>query len=370
MNGQSQQTENPAKKGKKGSDTAESVDVETVKTEIEQLRTMGLTKMYEIENSKELQNLKVELLGKKGSITSMVKVLGKLTPEQRPVIGAIVNEVKEELEQKFELRKAEVEELEIEKSIVDDKLDVTMPGIGRMPGHVHPIRATIQRAMDIFLDLGYQLVDDPEMSPEIETDYYCFEALNCPADHPARDMQDTLYLTDDQKYLLRTHTSSVQARFLEKVGPPFGIVCPGRVYRRDALDATHSFQFHQMEIMLIDKNITLGNLRATVIHFLEQMLGKDIKVRFRGSYFPFTEPSMEVDVFYKGRWLEVLGCGMVDPAVLEKAGYDPTEWTGFAAGFGIERFAMVIHQITDIREFTNNNMEFLEQFDFPYLRDA
>jgi phenylalanyl-tRNA synthetase alpha chain len=208
-----------------------------------------------------------------------------------------------------------------------------------------------------------------EDSPEIETDYYCFEALNCPKDHPARDMQDTFYLTDDREYMLRTHTSSVQIRQLGKRRPPLRIVAPGRVYRKDDIDATHSLMFHQVEILAIEERgeLNLGHLKGTVEHFLKNMLGPNIQIRFRGSYFPFTEPSMEVDVFFRGKWMEVLGCGMVDPAVLEMAGLDPEEYSGFAAGFGIERFAMVIHGIADLREFTKNDQRFLSQF--PHFYD-
>ena len=228
---------------------------------------------------------------------------------------------------------------------------------------------TMEKAVDIFTKLGYDTVTECEDSPEIETDYYCFEALNCPKDHPARDMQDTFYLTEDRELMLRTHTSAVQIRQLGKRDPPLRIVAPGRVYRRDAIDATHSLMFHQVEILALEKRgeLNLGHLKGTVEHFLGQMFGPDIEVRFRGSYFPFTEPSMEVDVFFGGRWLEVLGCGMVDPKVLEMAGIDPEEYSGFAAGFGVERFAMVMHQINDLREFYKNDKRFLEQF--PHFYD-
>ncbi|KAA8494045.1 Phenylalanine--tRNA ligase alpha subunit [Porphyridium purpureum] len=325
--------------------------------------------MNQCDDLRELQNLRAQFLGKKGSVSGLSKQLGKLPKEARPAFGAAVNAAKSELERKFDERKEALEDIEINKQITDDMIDVTLPGTRRKAGFPHPLRVTMQKALDVFIGLGYELIDSVELSPEIETDYFCFEALNCPEDHPARDMQDTLYITDDQKMLLRTHTSSVQARYMQQNSPPFAIVCPGRVYRRDDIDATHSFQFHQMEIMFVSKDVTLGQLRATVIHFLEQMFGTGIETRFRASYFPFTEPSMEVDVMFKGKWLEVLGCGLVDPAVLEKAGYDPEEWTGFAAGFGIERFAMVIHEIKDIREFTNNNFQFLNQFSYPEMLD-
>jgi len=253
----------------------------------------------------------------------------------------------------------------------NEKIDVTQPGLHRFAdiGRRHPLSMTMEKAVDIFTRLGYDTITEAEVSPEVETDYYCFEALNCPKDHPARDMQDTFYLTEDREIMLRTHTSSVQIRALERMKPPLRIVAPGRVYRRDDIDATHSLMFHQVEILALEKRgeLTLGHLKGTVEHFLKNMFGPDIKVRFRGSYFPFTEPSMEVDVFFRNRWLEVLGCGMVDPRVLEQAGIDPNEYSGFAAGFGVERFAMVIHGINDLREFYRNDKRFLEQF--PHFYD-
>jgi phenylalanyl-tRNA synthetase alpha chain len=259
---------------------------------------------------------------------------------------------------------------EIEEQMKTEAVDVTKPGLWRPQdiGRRHALSMTMEKALDIFTRLGYDTVTECSASPEIETDYYCFEALNCPKDHPARDMQDTFYLTEDREYLLRTHTSSVQIRQLEKRKPPLRIVAPGRVYRKDDIDATHSLMFHQVEILALEKKgeLDLGHLKGTVEHFLKGMFGPNIEVRFRGSFFPFTEPSMEVDVFFRGKWLEVLGCGMVDPRVLEKAGIDPEEYSGFAAGFGVERFAMVIHGINDLREFTKNDKRFVEQFPHHY----
>lgn len=295
-----------------------------------------------------------------------MKLVGKLPQEDRPVVGAAVNKAKDALTELISARKEEIETEEIRKQEESEWLDVTMPGISPIEtvGRIHPITSTMDLATDIFLNLGYDLIDDPEFNREIETDYYCFEALNCPPGHPARDMQDTFYLTEDQTLLLRTQTSAVQIRYMEKNKPPFKIIAPGRVYRRDTVDSTHSATFHQIEILALDEigKLNFGTLRATVIHFLEQMLGEGIETRFRGSYFPFTEPSVEVDVFFKGKWLEVLGCGMVDPAVLENVGLDPDKYAGFAAGFGVERFAMVMHGITDIRELYRNDERFLKQF--------
>lgn len=295
----------------------------------------------------------------------------KLPNEDKPKLGAVVNQIKSELENTANERKEAMELKEIEDQMAGDAIDVTLPGLTNAAdtGRRHPLSMVMEKAVDIFLSLGYDTVTDCEDSPEIESDYYCFEALNCPKDHPARDMQDTFYLTENLGKMLRTHTSAVQIRQLDKREPPLRIVAPGRVYRKDDIDATHSMIFHQIEILALDKKgtLNLGHLKGTVEHFLRQMFGPDVEVRFRGSYFPFTEPSMEVDVFFRGKWLEVLGCGMVDPNVLKMAGVDPEKYSGFAAGFGVERFAMVIHQITDIRSFFNGDKRFLEQF--PHFYD-
>jgi len=322
--------------------------------------------------TRDVEDIRVAYLGKKGKVSSVMIFMRSLSNEDKPKLGSVVNKVKQDLEEKVKARKEELELSEIEMQMEAEKLDITMPGImGRKAnlGSRHPLSMTIEKAVDIFTILGYDTVTDLEDSPEIEEDYYCFEALNCPKDHPARDMQDTLYLTEDMGSLLRTHTSAVQIHQMEKRKPPFRIVAPGRVYRRDDIDATHSMIFNQVEILAIEErgNLHIGHLKGTVEHFLKEMFGPDIKVRFRGSYFPFTEPSMEVDVFFRGKWLEVLGCGMVDPNVLEMAGIDPLKYSGFAAGFGAERFAMVIHGITDIREFYKSDTRFLDQF--PHFYD-
>lgn len=320
-------------------------------------------------DEKEVEKLRVAFLGKKGSISSMVRQIGKLAAEERPKYGAAVNAAKKTVADAIGERKKAIAE---EKEDDDDWIDVTMPGLRprKTVGRMHPLNSTMDIALEIFQRIGYEIVDDPDLNREIETDYYCFEALNCPADHPARDMQDTFYLDDSKKLLLRTQTSSVQIRYMEKNKPPFRIVAPGRVFRRDAVDATHSPIFHQIEILAIEKmgNLTLGHLKGTVDHFLQKMFGENIQTRYRGSFFPFTEPSMEVDVLFKGKWMEVLGCGMVDPSVLEGVGIDPDEWCGFAAGFGVERFAMVMHGITDIREFYKNDMRFVMQGMIDYDR--
>lgn len=341
-------------------------DLQTLKDSIEAKLAEAKAAIEAAEDEKAVETLRVAYLGKKGSITLIMKTVGKLKAEERPQLGAAVNTAKDELLELINERKETLEDELITKQQESERIDVTMPGIRPRPmiGRIHPITSTMDHATDIFMDLGYELVDDLDLNREIETDYYCFEALNCPPGHPAREMQDTFYLEEDKKTLLRTQTSSVQIRYMEKNKPPFMIIAPGRVYRRDTVDSTHSAMFHQIEILAIDKMgvLNFGSLRATVIHFLKKMLGDDIETRFRASYFPFTEPSAEVDVFFRGKWLEVLGCGMVDPAVLENVGYDPEEWSGFAAGFGVERFAMVMHGIPDIRELYRNDVRFLQQF--------
>ena len=231
-----------------------------------------------------------------------------------------------------------------------------MPGETNLLGNIHPLNNTRDKILDIFIGLGYQV----STGPHIETDYYNFEALNIPPDHPARDMQDTFFLTNGD--LMRTHTSPVQIHYMEKNVPPIRIVAPGRVYRRDTVDSTHSAVFHQIEILAVDKGLTFTNLKGTVKEFLRQFFGEELPIKFRASYFPFTEPSIEVDVQWKGKWLEIMGCGMVDPNVLEAVGYDPEIYTGFAAGLGVERFAMVLHKIDDIRRLYTNDLRFLEQF--------
>lgn len=317
-----------------------------------------------------LDAVRVVFLGKKGRLTGVLKTLGKLSKEDRPAVGAEVNAAKDAVAEAVAARKELLVVEAAEAAEAAEQVDVTMPGVyPRRLGHKHPINSTIDLAIDIFEGLGYSIIDDPALSPEIETEYYCFGALNCADDHPARDMQDTFYLNDPSDpegpdLLLRSQTSSVQIRYMEQNKPPFAVIAPGRVYRRDTVDATHSAMFHQIEILAVAPmgELTLGGLKGTVTHFLEQMLGTDIEVRFRGSFFPFTEPSMEVDVLFRGKWLEILGCGMVDPAVLTNVGIDPEKYSGFAAGFGVERFAMIMHDIPDIRLLYQSDWRFLSQF--------
>ena len=302
-----------------------------------------------------LEELRVSYLGKKGQLGALLGSMKQLSAEERPNIGAIANTVKEALQTSLDQQRAALEAAVIQAQLQDETLDVTMPGIYRPQGRVHPLNNVIDRALDIFVGLGYTVATGPEM----ETDYYNFEALNTPPDHPARDMQDTFYLPDGN--LLRTHTSSVQIRYMEAEEPPIRVIAPGRVYRRDNVDATHSAVFHQIELLAIDEGLTFTDLKGTIKVFLQAMFG-ELPIRFRASYFPFTEPSAEVDLQWNGRWLEVMGCGMVDPNVLKAVGYDPEVYTGFAAGFGVERFAMVLHQIDDIRRVYASDLRFLRQF--------
>ncbi len=302
-----------------------------------------------------LEELRVGYLGKKGQLGALLRSMGLLSAEERPKIGAIANSVKEALQASLDRQHAALSAAEIMVQLEAETIDVTMPGIYRPQGRVHPLNGIIDQALDIFVGLGYTVAQGPEM----ETDYYNFEALNTPPDHPARDMQDTFYLQDGN--LLRTQTSSVQIRYMETEEPPVRIVAPGRVYRKDDVDATHSAVFHQIELLAIDEGLTFTDLKGTIKVFLEAMFG-DVAIRFRASYFPFTEPSAEVDLQWNGRWLEVMGCGMVDPNVLKAVGYDPEVYTGFAAGFGVERFAMVLHQIDDIRRLYSSDLRFLRQF--------
>lgn len=302
-----------------------------------------------------IEQLRVNYLGKKGELSQILKGMGKLEAGDRPRIGAVANDVKDVVQNALEQKKADLQTAQILAQLESETLDVTMPGVYIPQGRVHPLNSMTDRILDTFVGLGYTVADGPEM----ETDYYNFEALNTPPDHPARDMQDTFYLPDGN--LLRTHTSSVQIRYMEENDPPIRIVAPGRCYRRDTEDATHAAVFHQIEILAIDEGLTFTDLKGTIKIFLEEMFGS-VPIRFRASYFPFTEPSAEVDVQWNGRWLEVLGCGMVDPNVLKAVGYDPEVYTGFAVGIGVERFAMVLHQIDDIRRLYTSDLRFLRQF--------
>lgn len=326
-----------------------------LETKLATLRQTAVDAIAQIDTLDRLEDLRINYLGKKGQLSQILGGMGKLDPSERPRIGALANDVKTLIETELGNKRQTLQQAQIQAQLEAETLDVTMPGVYRPQGRLHPLNSTIDKILDIFVGLGYTVATGPEM----ETDYYNFEALNTPPDHPARDMQDTFYLPDGN--LLRTHTSSVQIRYMEENDPPLRIVVPGRCYRRDTVDATHAAVFHQIEILAVDEELTFTDLKGTIVEFIRQMFG-EVPIRFRASYFPFTEPSAEVDVQWKGRWLEVLGCGMVDPNVLKAVGYDPEVYTGFAAGLGVERFAMVLHEIDDIRRFYSSDLRFLRQF--------
>ncbi len=333
-------------------------EVISLKELIDQLELLESDVAREIESATEteaLEKLRVNLLGKKGRLSAVLGAMGKLPGNERPLVGQRANLLKDQFQKLLEERLQTVKSEALADLLEAETIDVTTPPIGIPSGHRHPLITTKEHIVDLFCGLGYAVAE----GPEIETDHYNFSALNIPEDHPARDMQDTFYL--EGNLLLRTHTSPVQIRYLEENPPPVRIVAPGRVYRRDAVDATHSPVFHQVEVLAIDEGLDFSHLRGTVMAFLKAFFG-DLPVRFRASYFPFTEPSVEVDVQWRGRWLEVMGCGMVDPAVLEGLNLDPDRWSGFAAGLGVERFCMVRHGIDDIRRLYTSDLRFLEQF--------
>ena len=331
------------------------VTLQQLTDQLDALEQQATTEISEASDAAALEQLRVGLLGKKGRISGVLGAMGKLPGSERPLVGQRANVLKTQVQSLLAERLAAVKQAAMAERIARESIDVTAPASGIPMGHRHPLITTTEEIVDLFLGLGYSVAE----GPEVEKDHYNFTALNIPEDHPARDMQDTFYLQGD--LLLRTHTSPVQIRHLEQNPPPVRIVAPGRVYRRDAVDATHSPVFHQVEVLAIDEGLDFSHLRGTVMAFLKAFFG-DLPVRFRASYFPFTEPSAEVDVQWRGRWLEVMGCGMVNPAVLEGLGLDPERYSGFAAGLGVERFCMVRHGIDDIRRLYTSDLRFLEQF--------
>lgn len=326
-----------------------------IETQLSAVQTQASEDISTASSLDDLEKVRVKYLGKKGNLSKVLGGMGKLSAEERPKIGALANQAKTSLQSQIEQRKTDLQSAQIQAQLAAETLDVTMPGVYRPQGRIHPINSIIDQITDIFVGLGYTVAQ----SQEIESDYYNFEALNFLPDHPARDMQDTLYLPGGQ--LMRTHTSNTQVRYMEKHDPPMRVLASGRCYRRDTVDATHAAVFHQIEFFAVDKDITFTDLRGTVQLFLEALFG-DIEVRFRPSYFPFTEPSAEVDVRWQGQWLEVMGCGMIDPNVLKAVGCDPEVYSGFAAGLGVERLAMVQSKIDDIRRLYSSDLRFLSQF--------
>lgn len=325
--------------------------MENLATLVDQARSA----IAEASDAQALDQIRVQYLGKKGEVTQLLKGLGKLSPEERPKAGDEINKAKEALLQDLNARRADIDAAQLQAKLAAETLDVTLPGRGQSVGGLHPVTKTIQRIEDFFGSIGFSVAE----GPEIEDDYHNFEALNIPAHHPARAMHDTFYFNANT--VLRTHTSPVQVRTMETDKPPIRIICPGRVYRCDS-DQTHSPMFHQVEGLLVDKNISFADLKGILEQFLKAFFEDDVKVRFRPSYFPFTEPSIEVDIDRgDGKWLEVLGCGMVHPKVFEYSGIDPEEYTGFAFGMGVERLAMLRYGVNDLRLFFDNDLRFLSQ---------
>lgn len=339
-----------------------------MREKLEQIRVSATEALNACVQTKEIDELKVKFLGKKGELTAILKEMKNLSAEERPVVGQLANEVRQQIETAIEETKKNLAAKEQEAKLASETIDVTMPGKKAVSGHQHPMNKVIDEICDIFIGMGYEIAE----GPEVEKDYYNFEALNIPADHPAKDEQDTFYISKD--ILLRTQTSPVQVRTMEKKNPPIRVVCPGRVYRADEVDATHSPVFHQLEGLVVDKGITMGDLKGALAVFAKELFGEDTKVRFRPHHFPFTEPSAEMDVtcfacggkgcrVCKGEgWIELLGCGMVHPKVLRMSGVDPEEYSGFAFGMGLERVAMQRYGITDLRLLFENDVKFLKQF--------
>ncbi|MDY6848261.1 MAG: phenylalanine--tRNA ligase subunit alpha [Thermodesulfobacteriota bacterium] len=338
-----------------------------MKDKLRQIAEQGRAVLAAAGSEAELLQAKARFLGKKGELTSLMKGIGSVPPEERPAIGTLLNTYKDELEELFQQQLNQVRDADIKARLEREKVDVTLPGRQRFTGSKHPITLVTEEICSIFASLGFGVAE----GPEVEKDFYNFEALNFPKDHPARDMQDTFFISED--VLLRTHTSPVQVRTMLRHSPPVRIVAPGTVYRRDS-DITHSPMFHQVEGFLVDHHITFGDLKGILTAFINQYFGDDISVRFRPSFFPFTEPSAEVDiqcVICKGQgcrvckgsgWLEILGSGMIDPEVFKSVNYDPEVYSGFAFGMGVERIAMLKYGVNDLRLFFENDVRFLKQF--------
>lgn len=333
------------------------------------IREQAAVEIVAAQTEGELKQIQIRFLGKKGEVTAVLRGMGQLSPEERPLIGGLANQIRDELTELFAGREEELRRVARLKAMAKEQVDVTLPGKPQMVGHLHPLTLIMEEIADIFLGMGFTIKE----GPEIETEYYNFEALNIPKDHPAREMQDSFYIRPD--ILLRTHTSPVQIRTMEQCAPqvPIRIIAPGKVYRRDD-DATHSPMFHQVEGLMIDRDISLSDLKGTLLLFARQMFGPDQQVRLRPSFFPFTEPSAEVDiacvicsgqgcrVCKESGWIEILGAGMVHPQVLKLSGYDPEEYTAYAFGMGVERIAMLKYGIDDLRLFFNNDIRLLRQF--------
>ena len=347
-----------------------------MKQQLEQIRLQAIASLNEADSPAALEELRVKYLGKKGELTAVLKLMGKLTAEERPVMGQVANAVRNEIEVTLEARKTAVNAAVLEKRLQEESLDVTIPGKPVIMGKEHPMNQVLQEIKDLFVSRGYTIID----GPEIELSEYNFTRLNTEEGHPARDRSDTFYFNDDDTLLLRTQTSPMQIRAMENAKPPICILAPGRVYRKDEADATHSPMFHQIEGLVIDENITMGNLKAALITLMRSLYGEDAQMRFRPHHFPFTEPSCEMDMqchkchgtgevdgqvcstCHGEGWIELLGAGMVHPKVLEGCGIDPEKYSGFAFGMGLERMAMGRRKINDLRLIFDNDVRFLGQF--------
>ncbi len=339
-----------------------------MKQQLELIRKTVEDKLKSAKSNQDIENIRIKYLGKKGELTSILNQMGKLSSEERPAIGKLANEVRSFIENQIQERVNEIKSVEDKKRLEEEKIDVTLPGKRRYLGHKHPITIVLDEIKEIFLGMGFNIVE----GPEVEYDYYNFEALNMSQDHPARDTQDTFYIND--KIVLRTQTSPMQIRVMENQKPPIRIISPGRVYRSDSVDATHSPLFTQVEGLVVDKGITFADLKGTLEIFVKRLYGENSVIRFRPHHFPFTEPSAEVDLqcfnchgkgcnICKGEgWMEILGCGMVHPQVLINCGIDPEIYSGFALGMGLERVVMNRYNINNLRLFYENDIRFLEQF--------
>ena len=347
-----------------------------MKGQLEQIKQQAMEALNAATTPAQLEELRVRFLGKKGELTAVLKLMGTLSPEERPVMGQIANSVRSEIEATLDARKVSINASVMEAKLKDEEIDVTIPGKPAVMGHEHPMNKVLQEIKDLFVGLGYQIVD----GPEIELADYNFTRLNIEEGHPSRDRSDTFYFTDDDAVLLRTQTSPMQIRVMENAKPPICILAPGRVYRKDEADATHSPMFHQIEGLVVDENITMGDLKGALVTLMKSLYGEDAVMRFRPHHFPFTEPSCEMDMqchkchgtgevdgnvcstCHGEGWIELLGAGMVHPAVLEGCGIDPEKYSGFAFGMGLERMAMRRTRINDLRLIFDNDIRFLNQF--------
>lgn len=339
-----------------------------MKDKLQEIKNKAMEQIEKADEMTALNDVRIAMLGKKGELTAVLKGMKDVKPEERPMVGQLVNETRNIIEEKLNEAKKRLEEAELELKLRSEVIDVTLPAEKTNIGHSHPNVSVLDEVEDIFIGMGYEVVE----GPEVEYDYYNFEALNIPQNHPAKDEQDTFYINKD--ILLRTQTSPVQVRVMEKGKLPIRMIAPGRVFRSDEVDATHSPSFHQIEGMVIDKNITFADLKGTLEEFVKKLFGEDTKVKFRPHHFPFTEPSAEVDVscfkcggkgcrFCKGEgWIEILGCGMVHPKVLKMSGINPDEYQGFAFGVGLERITLLKYEIDDMRLLYENDDRFLKQF--------